>query len=124
MGTGTKCIGQSEMRETGDVLNDSHAEVVAKRSFQRYLLHQLWLAAVGQEPSIFTLGTEKGKWVLKPHISFVFFTSHTPCKYCQNNLISMLDLEELLLSYSLVVLVDDLVWLHFIRVCVVERRES
>ncbi|KAM6430052.1 tRNA-specific adenosine deaminase 1 isoform 3-T5 [Liasis olivaceus] len=79
MGTGTKCIGRSEMRETGDVLNDSHAEVVAKRSFQRYLLHQLWLAAVGQEPSIFTPGTEKGKWVLKPHISFVFFTSHTPC---------------------------------------------
>ncbi|XP_063169345.1 tRNA-specific adenosine deaminase 1 isoform X2 [Candoia aspera] len=79
MGTGTKCIGQSEMRETGDVLNDSHAEVVAKRSFQRYLLHQLWLAAVGQEPSIFTPGTKKGKWVLKPHISFVFFTSHTPC---------------------------------------------
>ncbi|XP_058011670.1 tRNA-specific adenosine deaminase 1 isoform X3 [Ahaetulla prasina] len=79
MGTGTKCIGQSEMRETGDVLNDSHAEVVAKRSFQRYLIHQLWLAAVGQEPSIFTPGTEKGKWLLKPLISFVFFTSRTPC---------------------------------------------
>ncbi|XP_026575575.1 tRNA-specific adenosine deaminase 1 isoform X1 [Pseudonaja textilis] len=79
MGTGTKCIGQSEMRETGDVLNDSHAEVVAKRSFQRYLIHQLWLAAVGQEPSIFTPGTKKGKWLLKPFISFVFFTSRTPC---------------------------------------------
>ncbi|XP_039186968.1 tRNA-specific adenosine deaminase 1 [Crotalus tigris] len=79
MGTGTKCIGQSEMRETGDVLNDSHAEVMAKRSFQRYLIHQLWLAAVGQESSIFIPATEKGKWLLKPLISFVFFTSHTPC---------------------------------------------
>ncbi|XP_044283717.1 tRNA-specific adenosine deaminase 1 isoform X2 [Varanus komodoensis] len=79
MGTGTKCIGQSQMRNTGDILNDSHAEVVAKRSFQRYLLHQLWLAAVCQEPSIFTSGTEKGKWILKAHINFIFFCSHTPC---------------------------------------------
>ncbi|XP_048371980.1 tRNA-specific adenosine deaminase 1 isoform X2 [Sphaerodactylus townsendi] len=79
MGTGTKCIGQSEMRKTGDVINDSHAEVVAKRSFQRYLLHQLWLAAVQQETSIFRPGTEPGKWILRPRITFVFFCSHTPC---------------------------------------------
>ncbi|KAI2579766.1 ADAT1 isoform 5, partial [Pan troglodytes] len=45
MGTGTKCIGQSKMRKNGDILNDSHAEVIARRSFQRYLLHQLQLAA-------------------------------------------------------------------------------
>ncbi|KAJ7311812.1 hypothetical protein JRQ81_006122 [Phrynocephalus forsythii] len=79
MGTGTKCIGQSEMRKTGDVLNDSHAEVVAKRSFQRYLLHQLGLAAADRGPSIFVPGTEEGKWVLRPHVRFVFFSSHTPC---------------------------------------------
>ncbi|KAJ6652499.1 hypothetical protein lerEdw1_011469 [Lerista edwardsae] len=79
MGTGTKCIGHSEMRSTGDVLNDSHAEVVAKRSFQRYLLHQLWLAAVHQAPSIFSPGMAHGRWRLKTHVSFVFFSSHTPC---------------------------------------------
>ncbi|NWI89977.1 ADAT1 deaminase, partial [Pitta sordida] len=79
MGTGTKCIGQTKMRKTGDILNDSHAEVVAKRSFQRYLLHQMWLAASHQQCSIFCPGTETGKWKLKQHIIFVFFTSHTPC---------------------------------------------
>ncbi|XP_077166626.1 tRNA-specific adenosine deaminase 1 isoform X2 [Paroedura picta] len=79
VGTGTKCIGQSSLRKTGDVLNDSHAEVVAKRSFQRYLLHQLWLAAVQQETSIFSPGTEYGMWILRPDITFVFFSSHTPC---------------------------------------------
>ncbi|KAM6123699.1 tRNA-specific adenosine deaminase 1 isoform 2-T2 [Phoenicopterus ruber ruber] len=63
----------------GDVLNDSHAEVVAKRSFQRYLLHQMWLATSHQQCSIFIPGTETGKWKLKPNITFVFFSSHTPC---------------------------------------------
>ncbi|XP_071423771.1 tRNA-specific adenosine deaminase 1 isoform X1 [Pithys albifrons albifrons] len=79
MGTGTKCIGHNKMRKTGDVLNDSHAEVVAKRSFQRYLLHQMWLAASHQQCSIFSPGTETGKWKLRPNILFVFFCSHTPC---------------------------------------------
>ncbi|NXQ93327.1 ADAT1 deaminase, partial [Sagittarius serpentarius] len=79
MGTGTKCIGKNKMRKTGDILNDSHAEIVAKRSFQRYLLHQMWLAASHQQCSIFTPGTETGKWKLKPNTVFVFFSSHTPC---------------------------------------------
>ncbi|KAM6252769.1 tRNA-specific adenosine deaminase 1 isoform 2-T2 [Porphyrio hochstetteri] len=79
MGTGTKCIGQNRMRKTGDILNDSHAEIVAKRSFQRYLLHQMWLAASHQPCSIFIPGTETGKWRLKPNTRFVFFCSHTPC---------------------------------------------
>ncbi|XP_030437966.1 tRNA-specific adenosine deaminase 1 isoform X2 [Gopherus evgoodei] len=63
----------------GDILNDSHAEVIAKRSFQRYLIHQLWLAVSHQQGSIFSPGTEIGKWKLKPHITFIFFCSHTPC---------------------------------------------
>ncbi|KAM6325012.1 ADAT1 deaminase, partial [Podargus strigoides] len=79
MGTGTKCIGQNKMRKTGDILNDSHAEIVAKRSFQRYLLHQMWLAASHQQCSIFIPGNETGKWKLKPSVIFIFFSSHTPC---------------------------------------------
>ncbi|KFV75883.1 tRNA-specific adenosine deaminase 1 [Dryobates pubescens] len=79
MGTGTKCIGQNKMRKTGDILNDSHAEIVAKRSFQRYLLHQMWLATSHQQGSIFIPGMETGKWKLNPSIIFVFFCSHTPC---------------------------------------------
>ncbi|KFV18864.1 tRNA-specific adenosine deaminase 1, partial [Tauraco erythrolophus] len=79
MGTGTKCIGQNKMRKNGDILNDSHAEIVAKRSFQRYLLHQMWLAASHQQCSIFIPGSETGKWKLRPNTVFVFFSSHTPC---------------------------------------------
>ncbi|KAM4721473.1 tRNA-specific adenosine deaminase 1 [Rhinophrynus dorsalis] len=79
MGTGTKCIGQSKLRKTGDVLQDSHAEIIAKRSFQRYLLYQLSLAISKTQDCVFIPSTDRGKWMLKPGISFVFFTSHTPC---------------------------------------------
>lgn len=47
----------------------------------RYLLHQLYLAAVLKEDSIFVPGTQRGLWRLRPGLSFVFFSSHTPCKY-------------------------------------------
>ncbi|KAM9067046.1 tRNA-specific adenosine deaminase 1 isoform X1 [Sarcophilus harrisii] len=79
MGTGTKCIGLSKMRKSGDILNDSHAEVIAKRSFQRYLFHQLRTAASLPQNSIFMPGTKTGMWKLKPDLHFVFFSSHTPC---------------------------------------------
>ncbi|KAM8945971.1 tRNA-specific adenosine deaminase 1, partial [Pelodytes ibericus] len=79
MGTGTKCVGQAKLLKTGDILQDSHAEVVAKRSFQRYLQYQLSLAPSKSQDCVFIPGTNKGKWILKPEISFVFFTSHTPC---------------------------------------------
>ena len=35
MGTGSKCIGQSHMCLKGHIINDSHAEVTARRSFLR-----------------------------------------------------------------------------------------
>ncbi|XP_076989194.1 tRNA-specific adenosine deaminase 1 isoform X2 [Tamandua tetradactyla] len=92
MGTGTKCIGQSKMRKSGDILNDSHAEIIARRSFQRYLLHQLQLAASLKEDSIFVPGTQRGQWKLRPDLFFVFFSSHTPCG--DASIIPMLEFED------------------------------
>ncbi|XP_051884354.1 tRNA-specific adenosine deaminase 1 [Pristis pectinata] len=78
MGTGSKCIGQTKMSKSGDVVNDSHAEVTARRGFLRYLYYQL-KEAFKNKNSIFISSSQKAKWKLKPGITFVFFISHTPC---------------------------------------------
>ncbi|KAG7281535.1 hypothetical protein CRUP_007569 [Coryphaenoides rupestris] len=64
---------------TGDVLNDSHAEVIARRGCVRYLTEQLRRAVCGQASGVFCGAEQQGRWRLKPGVSFVFFTSHTPC---------------------------------------------
>uniref|UniRef100_A0A3P9IUJ9 tRNA-specific adenosine deaminase 1 n=1 Tax=Oryzias latipes TaxID=8090 RepID=A0A3P9IUJ9_ORYLA len=79
MGTGTKCIGQAAMSPRGDVLNDSHAEVIARRGCVRYLMEELHKAVGGRSSTVFRPSDQRGRWKLQPGVSFVFFTSHTPC---------------------------------------------
>jgi tRNA-specific adenosine deaminase 1 len=78
LGTGSKCIGKSKMSLKGDVLNDSHAEVMARRGFLRYLYHQVLVTYRTGSSEIFKCFSG-GKCVIKDNITFHFFTSHVPC---------------------------------------------
>lgn len=73
-GTGSKCLSKDELSDGGDVLNDSHAEVICRRAFVRYLMHQMSLRA---DSRIFNV--EGHKFSLKESIKFHMFTTHSPC---------------------------------------------
>nr|XP_031842238.1 tRNA-specific adenosine deaminase 1 [Nomia melanderi] len=86
LATGTKCLGEmdlinTELYEEGFRLNDSHAEVLARRAFLRYLYEQIDLLLNGAKSDVFTLDENK-KITLNDGISFHFFTSQTPCGDC------------------------------------------
>ncbi|CAB3997591.1 tRNA-specific adenosine deaminase 1 isoform X1 [Paramuricea clavata] len=78
LGTGSKCLGRNQLTSTGNLLNDSHAEVVARRGFLRYLYQELENAYTSRQ-SIFITNEENHVCSLKNYVSFHLFSSHTPC---------------------------------------------
>ncbi|KAI9478846.1 MAG: adenosine deaminase/editase [Benjaminiella poitrasii] len=74
LGTGLKCLPYSKLCKTGDVLNDSHAEIIARRGFIKYLLNQL---KQPNESSPFIL--ENGSLVQRRDYSFHMYISQSPC---------------------------------------------
>ncbi|XP_067646415.1 tRNA-specific adenosine deaminase 1 [Eurosta solidaginis] len=81
IGCGTKCIGKSKLCNRGLILNDCHAEVLARRAFMRYIYYHLKKAAQTtlREDNIFLWDSERMVFRLRPHLSFHFFSTHTPC---------------------------------------------
>ncbi|RZF37820.1 hypothetical protein LSTR_LSTR007182 [Laodelphax striatellus] len=79
LATGTKCIGRSFMTADGTVLNDSHAEVLARRCLLRYFYHQLHKIKKRGTSTIFKQH-ETGKDKFQSlNFKLHMFTSHVPC---------------------------------------------
>lgn len=82
--TGTKCLSGLELKKVkyedrGNRLSDSHAEILARRAFLRYIYKQIEILYDDKESDIFYLQENVIK--LK-NVSFHFFSSQTPCGDC------------------------------------------
>lgn len=97
LGTGTLFISSNSLSDKGMSLNDFRAEVLARRSFIRFLYYHLDRAASGDldttifhksglsklnrlspKPTLCVIYTESDKWAVKQGISFHLYLSHMP----------------------------------------------
>lgn len=82
IGCGTKCVGQSKLCSRGLILNDSHAEVLARRALLRYIYHNLKQEIevnVLSDECIFRLDSENACFRMRADLSFHFVSTQTPC---------------------------------------------
>ena len=75
-GMGTNFIHEQEVDYDGSSVVDCHAEILAKRGLNRYLLLQMKAAQCNEE-SIFRV--VNGQFVLNSHVKFHLYVSKVPC---------------------------------------------
>ncbi|XP_037084996.1 tRNA-specific adenosine deaminase 1-like [Pollicipes pollicipes] len=76
-----KCLGGGQRCAAGRTVSDSHAEAVARRAFQRFLLAELRRLYAGEECCLRRVVAGGGA-ELRAGVRVHFFASHTPCGDC------------------------------------------
>lgn len=79
LATGTKCIGENIRTKRGNLLNDSHAEVLARRLLMKCFYKEVQNCHIGAKSSMFCYCRETGKFILKDDVKFHLFSTDVPC---------------------------------------------
>ncbi|KAM7362318.1 double-stranded RNA-specific editase Adar-like [Cochliomyia hominivorax] len=81
LATGTKCVNGGNICCNGSVLNDSHAEIIAKRGLMKFLYTQLrWHCSSDMcENSIFQRNPYGNPYSLKENVHFHLYINTAPC---------------------------------------------
>ncbi|XP_036611871.1 double-stranded RNA-specific adenosine deaminase isoform X2 [Trichosurus vulpecula] len=78
-GTGNRCVKGEELSLKGETVNDSHAEIISRRGFIRFLYHELMkYSPVTWKDSIFELA-HGNKLQIKKNVTFHLYISTAPC---------------------------------------------
>lgn len=78
LATGTKCLPGAARAASGNTINDSHAEILARRAALAWIHAQLRCALAGPS-SLFAFDANTGKFTLADECSFHLFISQPPC---------------------------------------------
>ncbi len=81
LATGTKCVETKNVQRNGTVILDSHAEILTKRAFQRYLYSQLELLRAKADSILVQTNDRTCK--VSQEISFYVYVSSAPCGDCR-----------------------------------------
>ena len=81
IGMGMRCLHPRQMSDRGDVLNDCHAEILAKRAFRSYLLNQMENALSGNHSILEYAHDEDRPFRLKSNHVFHLYISQAPCNF-------------------------------------------
>ena len=79
LGTGTKFISGEYISDQGYAVNDCHGEIIARRSFLRFLYSQLELCAEGYEEDSIFQKKQSGLLGLREGVEFHLYVNTAPC---------------------------------------------
>lgn len=79
MGTGTKFISGEYISDQGLAVNDCHGEIIARRSFVRFLYSQLELCAEGYEEESIFEKKKSGFFGVRENVEFHLYINTSPC---------------------------------------------
>lgn len=79
LGSGSKCLPASKLGHGGDLVHDSHAEVLARRGAVRFLMEEVHRAADTNRGSRW-LEWSEGKYRLRDGVKVHLYVSTPPCK--------------------------------------------
>lgn len=79
LATGNRCIQTSSLSLEGTAVNDSHAEVLARRAFLRFLMSQLHQHLSGADSIFEPSPISPSKYRVKSSVAFHLYVSDAPC---------------------------------------------
>lgn len=83
LGSGTRCLPDEILTEELEdcLVHDMHAEVICRRSFISFVLHELIDIINNKSPNRYLIyDDENDKYFWNPELELIFYTSQSPCR--------------------------------------------